>query len=477
MGTAFTYQGRLMDANEAADGVYDFQFKLLDAPSGPNQVGGDVNKPDVNVIDGYFTVELDFNEPNAFNGDARWLEIGVRPGSASDPCQYTTLAPRQEVTPAPYALYAKSVGGLEAPLILTGSVAYPGSVIEATNTSTGIDSGYAVVGKHSDSGNWGGLANSIYGAWGSNSDGTNFGGLGGNNYGVYGTSTSGTGGYFTSSYGYGLIVDQGNVGIGTTDPCEAELVVSTDALEHGVLGKNNANGTVGVLGYRSATITAGAYGKNNQDYYGTLGAWHPEAGHCGVFGHAGNGNNFAALGTAQSAGHFRGNVTIRDANGIETIRLNGTTGWTTTKILEITGGSDLSEQFDIGPQNGRPEPGMVVSIDRQNPGKLVLSSRPYERTVAGIVSGAGGVNTGMLMGHQGSQADGANPVALTGRVYCWADASNNPIEPGDLLTTSDTPGHAMKATDREKAYGTVIGKAMTSLDSGKGLVLVLVNLQ
>jgi hypothetical protein len=83
----------------------------------------------------------------------------------------------------------------------------------------------------------------------------------------------------------------------------------------------------------------------------------------------------------------------------------------------------------------------------------------------------------MLMGQEGSVADGAYPVALTGRVYCWADASNGPIAPGDLLTTSDTPGHAMKVTDYERAQGAVLGKAMSTLDEGQGLVLVLVTLQ
>jgi hypothetical protein len=87
------------------------------------------------------------------------------------------------------------------------------------------------------------------------------------------------------------------------------------------------------------------------------------------------------------------------------------------------------------------------------------------------------VKPGMLMGQKGSEADGANPVALTGRVYCWADASRGAIEPGDLLTTSDSPGYAMKVADYPKAQGAILGKAMSSLASGKGLVLVLVSLQ
>ncbi len=108
MGTAFTYQGHLYDANYAANGSYDFAFKLYDANAGGSKVGTDVNASDVDVIDAYFTVELDFNDANTFNGEARWLEIGVRPGDMNDPNGYTTLSPRQEVTPTPYALYAEN---------------------------------------------------------------------------------------------------------------------------------------------------------------------------------------------------------------------------------------------------------------------------------------------------------------------------------------------------------------------------------
>ena len=112
MGTAFTYQGRLIDANDPADGLYDFRFKLYDDANTitGNQVGGDVNKPDVDVIDGYFTIGLDFgSDPNMFNGDARWLEIDVRIGDSNDPNVYSTLMPRQELTPTPYALQTRGI--------------------------------------------------------------------------------------------------------------------------------------------------------------------------------------------------------------------------------------------------------------------------------------------------------------------------------------------------------------------------------
>jgi len=110
VGTAFTYQGHLYDASRVADGPYDFQFKLFDDPNViiGNQVGSNVNVADVDVIDGYFTVELDFG--SVFDGNSVWLEIGVRPGEQNDPNAYTTLSPRQEVTPTPYALYAKTAG-------------------------------------------------------------------------------------------------------------------------------------------------------------------------------------------------------------------------------------------------------------------------------------------------------------------------------------------------------------------------------
>ncbi|MFH1615980.1 MAG: hypothetical protein ABIG61_12965 [Planctomycetota bacterium] len=126
MGTAFTYQGHLYDANHVANDIYDFQFKLFDAVTDGNQIGNTVSMPDVDVIDGYFTVVLDFNNINAFNGENRWLDIGIRPGEQNDPCEYTVLIPRQELTPTPYALYSLQTTGL--------------SVI-TDNTFVGLDAG------------------------------------------------------------------------------------------------------------------------------------------------------------------------------------------------------------------------------------------------------------------------------------------------------------------------------------------------
>lgn len=193
----------------------------------------------------------------------------------------------------------------------------------------------------------------------------------------------------------------------------------------------------------------------------------------------GSGTPTVSIEAAEAPGQGA-QIQLGKLNGVATITLdadyNGN-GRITTQVLEITGGSDLSEQFNVGFDGGTVQPGMVVSINPGKPGELVVSTTPYDRTVAGIVSGAGGIQTGMLMGQSRSIADGRHAIALTGRVYCLCDASNGAIRPGDLLTTSSIAGHAVKVTDHAKATGAIIGKAMTSLEEGRGLVLVLVSLQ
>jgi hypothetical protein len=144
--------------------------------------------------------------------------------------------------------------------------------------------------------------------------------------------------------------------------------------------------------------------------------------------------------------------------------------------IVINGGSDLAEPFEISGADSEIPQGSVVVIDDQNPGHLKLSAEAYDTRVAGVISGANGVNPGIQMKQQGLLEGGKN-VALTGRVYVLADASNGAIKPGDLLTTSATPGHAMKVSDHAKAQGAILCKAMTSLKEGKGMVLVLVTLQ
>lgn len=134
MGTAFTYQGRLTDTGSPANGLYDLQFTLYDSADNGTQQGNIITKGDLDVSDGYFTVELDFAvpDPNIFNGNGRWLEVGVRPGDSDD--GFTTLTPRQKVTPTPYALYAASG---PVPLLVNGEVDSPEAVVKGINTGSG----------------------------------------------------------------------------------------------------------------------------------------------------------------------------------------------------------------------------------------------------------------------------------------------------------------------------------------------------
>jgi len=105
-GTVFTYQGRLNDGANLANGIYGLRFTIYDLPVAGAVVAGPVTNSAVAVSNGLFTVALDFGA--VFNGAARWLEIGVRPGgSASD---FTMLTPRQPVSPTPYAMFAATAG-------------------------------------------------------------------------------------------------------------------------------------------------------------------------------------------------------------------------------------------------------------------------------------------------------------------------------------------------------------------------------
>lgn len=238
----------------------------------------------------------------------------------------------------------------------------------------------------------------------------------------------------------------GKVKVGTTDN-EARLSVASESDMQLKLinpGNNGAAWRVGV----------------------SNGGWATGAGKL-VFSHTASSSDATMVITPA------GKVGIGLTNPSKTLQVDGTIS---TKILEITGGADLAEHFDVvGAETLLP--GTVVSIDPDQPGRLRVATQPYDRTVAGIVSGAGDVQPGMLMGQAGTLASGQYPVALTGRVYCRVDAAYGAIRPGDLLTTSPTTGHAMKATDAGKAQGAILGKAMTALETGQGLVLVLVSLQ
>jgi hypothetical protein len=135
--------------------------------------------------------------------------------------------------------------------------------------------------------------------------------------------------------------------------------------------------------------------------------------------------------------------------------------------------ADCAEEFTVA-ESEVGQPGTVMVLDDN--GLLVASTRAYDKRVVGIVSGAGEYRPGIVLDRQDDK-DNRTPIAMIGKVYCRVTADERPIETGDLLTTSAIEGHAMKASDPVAAFGAVIGKALTPLEKGTGLIPVLVSLQ
>ena len=166
----------------------------------------------------------------------------------------------------------------------------------------------------------------------------------------------------------------------------------------------------------------------------------------------------------------RDGVNIND-NAQATIHLNGNAG---DIVLR---NADCAEEFDVAAAAEGAAPvvaGTVMVLDEE--GKLRPSRTAYDKRVVGVVSGAGEYRPGIVLDRQPGSGN-RRPIALVGKVYCQVTAETAPIDVGDLLTTADVPGHAMKAGDPARVFGAVIGKALQPLRAGRGLVPILVVLQ
>ncbi len=560
--TAFTYQGRLNNTRGPVTGSYDLTFALYDAETAGNLIAGPLTNAATVVSNGLFTVTIDFGA-GVFTGTDYWLEIGAQTNGGSD---YGTLAPRQQITPTPYAIYAANsanaasvaANSITADELFTIAPPTDGQVLSfAAGSLSWTDPAVA------DGSVWSMNGSSAYYNGGSVGIGTSnpvgalqlaSGGLAvtgasspyiGAGAGIFMENSLPYGG-FLFAYDYGLHNPEnlllnspgGNVGIGTASP-QAKLHVYdpaesvTDLIETGggvnswakigfkdidgqwdIGTSQNFNGdqlyffregttqnafaiqpngnsafaaglSVGTLAQPQFTLDVNGIahagsglavtGASSPNYPNTAGVYVERGTYSagGSYGavYAYNYNNpspHALSLCLNSPGGFVGIGTISPAY---TLDVNGTTR---THSIVITGGSDLAEPFKMG--DAELPKGSVVVIDKEHPGELKLSSRAYDKTVAGIVSGANGINPGIAL-HQEGALDGGQNVALSGRVYVEADTSNGAIEPGDLLTTSTAPGHAMKVTDPARAQGAIIGKAMTALAQGRGMVLTLVTLQ
>jgi hypothetical protein len=188
--------------------------------------------------------------------------------------------------------------------------------------------------------------------------------------------------------------------------------------------------------------------------------------------HLAAADGFIRLGGATGAGghlilYPAGAAEILHDVGKASIHLDGQAG-------DISlGNADCAEDFDVDDE-ACVDPGTVMVISEG--GRLRTSEREYDRRVAGVISGANDLRPGIVLGRKRACA-ARHPLALAGQVYCKVDATDCRIEIGDLLTTSANPGYAMRAKDPLKAFGAVIGKALSPLSAGLGLVRILVALQ
>jgi hypothetical protein len=149
------------------------------------------------------------------------------------------------------------------------------------------------------------------------------------------------------------------------------------------------------------------------------------------------------------------------------IHINGKAGDITLQ------NADCAEEFDVNDAS-IIDPGTVMVADES--GVLSPCRSRYDSRVVGVVSGAGDTKPAIVLGKRTTDS-GRLPIALVGKVRCKVDAAYGPISVGDLLTTSDTAGHAMKALDPQRAFGAVLGKALGALQGGASVIPALVALQ
>ena len=193
-------------------------------------------------------------------------------------------------------------------------------------------------------------------------------------------------------------------------------------------------------------------------------------------------NGFITLGTGKDAA---GGLMVRSDKNGPVILVTGKDGRITfmdrqlkqTLVIDAVRGdieligADCAEDFEVGELAA---PGSVLTIDDE--GLLHPCHKAYDHRVVGVVSGAGGHRPGLRL-DRGQQDGVRQPLALVGKVFCFVDADHEAIRVGDLLTTSETGGHAMRASDPNRAFGAVLGKSLGSLNHGRGLLPVLVALQ
>ena len=269
-----------------------------------------------------------------------------------------------------------------------------------------------------------------------------------------------------TTYGYSTPVDalsifNGQVGIGTATP-QAPLNIAGTQIQ--IFDPSQAQANYSYIkttarSFNTQTLTLGTtYGYSTP--VDALSIWN---------GNVGIGTTAPAA-TLDVAGTIHATGAINASGGI-----TFPDGSTQTAAFNPTlCGGDYAESVDVSGDRTRYQPGDVLVIDPQTPGRFLKSAEAYSSSVTGIYSTKPG-----LVGRRQTTAKSPDevPMAMIGIVPTKVSTENGSINPGDLLVTASAPGYAMKGTDRSKMLGAVIGKALGSLDSGTGIIEVVVTLQ
>jgi hypothetical protein len=396
-GTAFTYEGQLQNNGSPANGLYDFQFSLSNAPSGGSQVGGTVTKLAVGVTNGLFTTSLDFG--SVFTGNATWLAISVRTNNPANTLAYVPLTPLQALTPTPYAIFANTSSNLSGTVSATQLNGAVGNGQLANNSvtvnaGTGLSGGGAVAL---------GASTTL------------------NNAGV--TALAGGGGVTVSA-------SSGSVTLGSTATSAntANAIVSRDGSGDFSAGSVTLDGSLNLPAYYPVIYSGSALVLRG-DYYGNffIGSG---AGNLTLSGQANTAIGDGALAsvtsgfynTANGNGALGNNTSGSDnialgylaglyiSTGSGNIDIGNQGSSTDTNIIRI--GSAQSQTFIAGVINGNGAGLTNLSASQLSSGTLPLAQLPG----AVITNNAAGVTLNGTLNGNGSGLTGLNASQLTSGV-------------------------------------------------------------